>query len=172
MRTKVWALALLTAVATGCADDTAAQAGPGDCMVSRSEGNKTLSDDFRIVDCGAPEAAYQVAMRLDSSTTHCGTNTYGYATSSQRRGSGWRLCLSLNAKVGDCFHQEVGFPTGRAGKVACGPSATYRVTKVIEGIDSQDACGPDAVTPVRNDLSRPLVLAYPKPPHTICTDGI
>jgi hypothetical protein len=161
-------LALCVLAGCAAAPDDPSRAAIGDCLEALGDGKKT--GEFRIVDCAAPGAAYKTVRRLEGGA-HCGSNTYGYATSGySRRKRGWHLCLTLNAKEGDCFRQQVGFPTGKAVKVACGASATYRVTKVVQGVADKAECGEDAVDPVRNDLARPLALAYPDPPLTICTD--
>ncbi|WP_214321174.1 LppU/SCO3897 family protein [Nonomuraea sediminis] len=160
-------LLLALSFLTGCSKDDPANAQPGNCLEALGQDPKTTG--FHIVDCGAPNAAYKVALRLGRFDS-CQTNTYGYATSGGSRRSGWHLCLTLNAKVGDCFHQEVGFPTGKAVKVPCGAGATYRVVKSVPGTADKALCGEDAVDPVRNDLARPIALVYPQPPLTICTD--
>ncbi|WP_433468303.1 LppU/SCO3897 family protein [Spirillospora sp. CA-128828] len=142
---------------------------PGDCLEAKGRGGKTgYTSEFRIVSCTAPTAAYKVAMF--GGHLGCDDNTYG-ETSASGRTSGRYLCLMLNAKVGDCFYQEVGFPTGKATKVPCGPSATYRVVAVIPGKAHHTACGPD-VNPLESDPAKPLALVYPRPPLTICTTGI
>ncbi|TDD07512.1 hypothetical protein E1292_13510 [Nonomuraea deserti] len=169
---KIVAMALIGAsVLAGCAaENDPSRAQPGDCLAAVGEGKKTT--DLRIVGCAAPEAAYRVAKRLKRGQRSCGSTTYGYASSGYVRGGGWHLCLTLNAEVGDCFHQEVGFPTGKATKVACGPSATYRIVKRVDGSADKELCGEGAAYPVRNDLARPVYLVYPDPPLTICTDRV
>ncbi|KAB2340541.1 LppU/SCO3897 family protein [Actinomadura rudentiformis] len=139
---------------------------PGDCLEAKERGGKTgKASEFRIVSCTEPSAAYKVA--LMGGRLGCDSNTYG-STSTGRTSR--ELCLTLNAKVGDCFYQEVGFPTGKVTKVQCGPLATYRVTAVVPGKADHAVCGPD-INPLESDPTRPLALVYPKPPLTICTAG-
>ncbi len=159
----------VAAVLAGCAaEDALSRAAPGDCVAAEEQGGKLGSpQEARIVSCTAPDAAYKVAMRLDGNE-HCGDNTYGYVRNSPSRGDGWRLCLMLNAKVGDCFHQEIGFPTGTVTKVACGPSASYRVVAVVPGRADKDACAQGAARPA--DPTQPVAFAYPEPPHTVCVE--
>jgi hypothetical protein len=102
-----------------------------------------------------------VAQRLGRSGRCPGVN-YGYVSKRVK------LCLTFNAKVGDCLRQEIGFPTGKAVKVACGSSATYRGARVVPGVADEALCGRGAV---RNDLDRPPAMVYPEPPLTICTDA-
>jgi hypothetical protein len=173
---RIFLLTLVGAsvLAAGCtAENDMSRAQPGDCLEALGKAKKTI--DFQIVDCEAPIAAYKVARRLvGSGMLSCGSSTYGYADSARTRRSTrrWHLCLMLNAKVGDCFHQEVGFPTGKATKVVCGPSATYQVVKVAEGIADRTLCGDDAGHPLIDDLTRSIALVYPNPPVTICTDRV
>ncbi|HEX4816865.1 MAG TPA: hypothetical protein VFV66_29335 [Nonomuraea sp.] len=165
-RIATLAVAALLALSGCTSEDDPSRARPGDCLEAESRGRK--AGDFRIVGCDAPEAAYKVARRLTDSRG-CGSSAYGYATSPYVRSGGWHLCLTLNARVGDCFHQEIGFPTGKASRVACGSSATYRIVRVVEGHADRELCGEEATHPVSDDLTRPVALVYPEPPLTICT---
>lgn len=166
------ALAAASLLAAGCAaDDDPVRARAGDCLEALGEGKKTT--EFRIVGCGTPAAAYRVARRLTGGDRSCGGSTYGYVSSGYARGATrWHLCLTLNAQVGDCFHQEVGFPTGKATKTPCGPEATYKVVKVAEGTADTELCGEDAGYTLVDDLTGPIALVYRDPPLTICTDGV
>jgi hypothetical protein len=160
-------LMMAAAVVTGFGFPDPAQ--PGDCLEPKQRGGKTGGmSEFRIVSCTAPKAAYKVA--IVGGRVGCDDNTYGY-TYNSGRSRGRAMCLILNAKAGDCFYQEIGFPTGKAAKVACGPSATYRVVAVVPGRADHTACGPD-IDPLNHDPTRPLALAYPQPPLTICTVGV
>jgi hypothetical protein len=161
------------AVAVGVAlltsdENAASEARVGDCVKAVGAGPK-LTDAVKV-DCAAPDATYKVAVRgrrYDS----CGDIAYGKYSQRQGKRSGYTLCLMLNARQGDCFQQTVGFPTGQATKVPCGAGATYRVTKVVEGIADKTQCGRTAEAPTSSDFSKPHALAYPLPPTTICTEA-
>ncbi|MES9544185.1 hypothetical protein [Actinomadura sp. NPDC000600] len=140
----------------------------GECLEAKARGGLIVNvDDFRVVPCTAPTAAYQVVTVREGD---CKGDAYGEASTSKRRGSD-DLCLMLNAKVGDCFYQDAGLPHGKAAKVACGPSATYRVAAVVPGRTDPALCGRD-VNPLEVDPGRPFALAYPEPPVTMCTVGV
>ena len=142
----------------------------GDCLEAKGRGGDTGDvRDFSIVSCGAPTAAYKVAK-----AGHSIDCNYPYVEMSDspryfRNSSRW--CLALNAKVGDCFYQEVGFPTGKATKVVCGSSASYRVTAVVPGRADHAVCGPNVDPLNRYVFANPLALAYSSPALTICTVG-
>ncbi|WP_149257470.1 hypothetical protein [Actinomadura sp. K4S16] len=167
--TSVFMVAVLVGVPVFLKTATDRAPREGDCLEAEGRGGKTgYTGDFRIVACSAPTAAYRVAML--GGHLGCDDNTYGETVSSGARG-GRYLCLMLNAKVGDCFHQEVGFPAGKATKVACGPSATYRITAVVPGRTDPTLCGPD-VNPLEGEPAKPMALVYPRPPVTMCTVGV
>ncbi|MEU5881475.1 hypothetical protein [Spirillospora sp. NPDC047279] len=139
---------------------------PGDCLEAEGRGGKTgVTTEFHVVPCEAPNAAYKVVYL--GSELGCDDNTYG--STSER--SGRQRCLMLNAKAGDCFYQEVGFPTGKVTKVACGPGASYRVVSVVQGKTDHTVCGPNVNPLEREDFNQPLAFVYPKPGLTICTTG-
>ncbi|WP_444543478.1 LppU/SCO3897 family protein [Micromonospora andamanensis] len=155
------------AVAVGCAsaDD---QVRVGDCLEATGEGAKTSS--FRQVDCSAPQAAYRVAIVADS-LEGC-ASSYGSFDLPYSRSSNHMYCLMLNAVAGDCFRQQIDFPTGRATKVHCDDSATYRITAVSEGVANRAVCGDEARANSANALDRPRALVYPQPPTTLCVDPL
>jgi hypothetical protein len=138
----------------------------GECVVATGERAKTTN--FEEIDCASPDAAYRIAREAQS----CGSTTYGYWRLTGSKSSGVVYCLTLNARVGDCFHQTIGFPTGRATKVECGPAATYRVAARYDEVRPASACGVDAITPGLFDETRPMALIYPEPPLTICTEEV
>jgi hypothetical protein len=139
----------------------------GECVVATGE--RAKATHFEEIDCASPDAAYRIAMETDQS---CGSNTYAYWRLTATKGSGVVYCLTLNARVGDCFHQTVGFPTGRASKVDCGPAATYRVAATYDEVRPAGVCGADAITPALFDETLPMALIYPEPPLTICTEEV
>ncbi|MFC5753003.1 LppU/SCO3897 family protein [Actinomadura rugatobispora] len=181
VRARLGAIVVVVlAGATGCVldEDHPRNASPGECLEVKGRGGTTKDPgDFRIVSCAAPNAAHH---DLGPGDIGCPDRTPGESqespygeivhNSTSPSGSDWALCLTLNAKTGDCFYQQVGFPDGRVTKVACGPSATYRVVNVLPGRADMNACGQVAVFPERGDLARPRAFVYPRPPLTICTD--
>lgn len=138
----------------------------GDCVFATGGSAKT--GDFEVVDCASPEATYRIAVEADAS---CESNTYGQWLVSGYKGADTLYCLTLNASEGDCFHQTIGFPTGKATKVECGSAASYRVVATHTGVSDADTCGDDVLVPSAFDATRPMALVYPEPPLTICTDG-
>lgn len=160
------ACALLLTVTAGCAaEDDPSRATVGSCLEAQGKGGKTVRDDFRLVPCTSPRAAYKMIEKNDQ----CGDSTNGYLEIGTRR-SRTRLCLTLNAQEGDCFYQEIGFPTGRASKVSCGPSATYRVTKVSDGTADASVCGKDVPNWTKTPDVLPRAIVYRHPPLTLCAD--
>lgn len=158
------ACAFLIAMAAGCAaEDDPINARIGSCLEARGKGGKT--DDFRIVACSSPQAAYKMIKKAD----RCDDITNGYVLIGTRR-SRTRLCLTLNAKQGDCFYQEVGFPTGKASKVTCGSSATYRITKVSDGTTDASVCGKGVPSWTRTPDVLPRAIVYRHPARTLCAD--
>ncbi|MEV0621350.1 hypothetical protein AB0I81_49035 [Nonomuraea sp. NPDC050404] len=160
------ACALLIVVGAGCAAaDDPGRAQVGSCLEALGKGGKTVRDDFRAVACDAPKAAYKVVKKA----TSCDDITNGYVVVGTRR-SPSRLCLTLNVSEGDCFHQEIGFPTGKVTKVDCGASATYRVTKVSEGTADASVCGKDVPNWGRTPDVLPRAIVYRNPPRTLCAN--
>ncbi|MCF6470857.1 hypothetical protein FAF44_21025 [Nonomuraea sp. MG754425] len=155
---------LLIATVAGCAaEDDPIRARAGDCLEARGKGGKT--SEFHIVGCAAPQAAYKMIKKAD----RCDDITNGYALVGTRRHL-TRLCLTLNAKEGDCFYQEVGFPTGKASKVTCDPSATYRITKVSDGTTDASVCGADVPNWTKTPDVLPRAIVYRHPARTLCAD--
>ncbi|MCG5216452.1 LppU/SCO3897 family protein [Streptosporangium sp. KLBMP 9127] len=160
------ACALLIAVTLGCAaEDDPINAQVGSCLEALGKGGKTLRDDFHIVGCTTPRAGYKVIKKAD----RCDDVTNGYIVIASRR-SRTQLCLTLNAKKGDCFYQEIGFPTGKVSKVTCGPSATYRVTEVLDGAADASVCGKGVPNWTKTPDELPRAIVYRNPPLTLCAD--
>ncbi|HEX6344064.1 LppU/SCO3897 family protein [Umezawaea sp.] len=132
-----------------------ASAKPGDCIniVSAS----ITDPKIEKVECGAPNASYKVAKNLDSASDDCPAGDYGSYSESGRRGSGFTLCLMLNAAEGDCFKTEGSFVAGKTTKVTCDASADFTVSKVVTGSTDKAACGSDG-----NEL------VYSEPATTLC----
>ncbi|CAL9648131.1 hypothetical protein SUDANB95_06504 [Actinosynnema sp. ALI-1.44] len=153
----VVALGIVGVVIAGliASKDSPGGAEAGDCIKVNSV---SVSDaDVEKIDCGSPEAAFKVAVNLDSSTKACPTGDYSeYRDSGGRRSDGFKLCLTLNAKDGDCFKQEGTIVAGKTTKVTCGSSATHKVTKV-SGTADENQC-----------KSGDIVYVYSQPATTIC----
>jgi hypothetical protein len=109
--------------------------------------------DIDKVDCASPEALYKVALARDDDETRCPSPIYlAYVESGSNE---LLLCLSLNARTGECF--QVAENTYR--KVGCdSPRTSFRVTKVVPGKADKTECGEQA-----DDA-----LVYPQPRLTIC----
>ncbi|GAA0218032.1 hypothetical protein GCM10010492_14860 [Saccharothrix mutabilis subsp. mutabilis] len=153
----VVALGIVGVVVAGliASKDSPGGAEAGDCIKVNSV---SVSDaDVEKIDCGSPEAAFKVAVNLDSSTKACPTGDYSeYRDSGGRRSDGFKLCLTLNAKDGDCFKQEGTIVAGKTTKVTCGSSATHKVTKVSGAADENQCESGD------------IVYVYSQPATTIC----
>ncbi|MEV4310971.1 hypothetical protein [Actinocrispum sp. NPDC049592] len=123
--------------------------GEGDCIKIVSAADAQIDR----VDCGSTDAVYKVAKKLDSATGLCPAGEYTQLTS----GSSMKLCLMLNAKEGDCLRTETVGRNRTHERVPCGPSAEYRIVKVLPGTVDTKACEPGNV-----------VATYLEPPTTIC----
>jgi hypothetical protein len=122
---------------------------PGECIKVVS----AQDAEIERVDCAAPEAVYKVAARLTSTSAACPEGEYSELTS----GSSMKLCLMLNAKEGDCFSTTFAGRNRTHERVPCGPSAEYKVVKVVTGKADSKLC-------VNGDV----VASYTEPPMTIC----
>ncbi|CAM3787326.1 hypothetical protein KIPE111705_24975 [Kibdelosporangium persicum] len=132
----------------------AAAAEAGDCIkvVSAS------SADAEKADCGSQEAVYKVAKKLDSSAGQCPKGDYTEWTKRSRRDT-MKLCLMLNAKEGDCFKITSGGGNQTDERVPCGPSAPYKVVKVVTGTADKSACGRGNVAAVYSEPATTLCIA-------------
>ncbi|WP_199441143.1 LppU/SCO3897 family protein [Umezawaea beigongshangensis] len=129
----------------------------GECVKVTSA---SASDaDAEKVDCSAPDASYEVAVNLDSRTASCPDGDYAEYSQKGRRSNGYRLCLMLNASVGDCFTESGSTVFGRTDKSACTSSSTF---KVVEVLDRRDEAG------CPNEEGALGVLTYSQPPTTLC----
>ncbi|MFD1146374.1 LppU/SCO3897 family protein [Saccharothrix hoggarensis] len=132
----------------------------GDCIKVNSA---SASDaDVEKIDCSSAEAAFKVVANLDSGSDACPSGDYAeYSTSGGRRSDGFKLCLMLNAAEGDCFKEEGSIVAGKTSKVTCDSSATYKVTKVVEGRADENECE-----------SGETVSVYSQPATTICMTDV
>ncbi|MFI9815211.1 LppU/SCO3897 family protein [Saccharothrix variisporea] len=151
------ALGIVGVVVAGliASKDSPGSADAGDCIKVNSV--SVSKADVDKIDCSSPEAAFKVAVNLDSSTKACPTGDYAeYRDSGGRRSDGFKLCLVLNAKSGDCFKQEGTIVAAKTTKVTCGSSATHKVTKVANTADENQCESGDTV------------YVYSQPATTIC----
>lgn len=135
---------------------------PGECIKVNSQ--SVADADVEKIDCGLPDAAFKVAKNLDSSGDACPTGDYTeYTESGRRRSDGFKLCLVLNAKEGDCFQQEGTIVAGKTTKVTCGSSASFKVSKVSTGKADESLCEPGETAEVYSEPATTLCLAEPTP---------
>lgn len=107
----------------------------GDCIKVNSV--STTDADVEKVDCTDPNAAYKVAATFDDSTAECpGGSESDYVSYTESGRGALTLCLTLNAKEGECFEQ------GDADKrVDCtDPNATFKVIKILTGTADGNGC--------------------------------
>lgn len=130
------------------------EANVGDCVNVVKGG---VDAELEVVDCGAADARYTVAIELEMQE-QCPAGAYvEYASIGA---GGWSLCLALNAVVGQCFDNSV---TIGLTLTECG-TADLEVVAVLAGTADKNACPP----PPPNTLFAPEPLVYPRPPLTIC----
>jgi hypothetical protein len=132
--------------------NSAAKAGPGDCIKVNSATEK--SADVEKIDCNDQVAVFKVAKKLDNDTDNCPSNDYEKYMQSGGGSGDFALCLMLNAKEGDCL-ANIEDPAKRA-RVDCG-KAQVKVVKVVSGKADESACDQQTI---------PLV--YPEPATTFC----
>jgi hypothetical protein len=128
----------------------------GDCL-SITEFKKGLEPDKAA--CDAPNANVKIGARLDSAGGSCPSGDYDqYSVSGS---TDYKLCLTINAKEGDCLANLASAAgEGKAyEKVPCAdPTAQAKLTKLVQGTADKSACGPDI------DLS----VVYSQPSATMC----
>jgi hypothetical protein len=112
----------------------------GDCI----KVNNAATADVEKIDCNDPAATYKVAVTKDETGADCPTPNDFYVsyTETGGKGSDLLLCLTLNAKEGDCFNLGTTSDT----KVACtDPKANAKVSKILTGTADPAGCpeGPD-----------------------------
>jgi hypothetical protein len=119
---------------------SASSSAVGDCI----KVNNATTADVEKIDCNDPSATYKVAITSDESAADCPAPNDFYVsyTETGGKGSDLLLCLTLNAKEGDCFISGTDADT----KVACtDPKANMKVTKILTGTADPAGCpnGPD-----------------------------
>ena len=119
--------------------------GPGDCVRVDVAGLEVAT-----VDCAEPDAIYQVATREQPDTACPGDQYVSYTEEGRLR-----LCLQLNVRDGECIQVT---ESGDRRVDCASPDVTHRVVGVLDGV----------ADPARCDTEATDVIAYPKPPRTIC----
>ncbi len=127
----------------------------GDCVAIVKGG---VDAELDVVECGTPEARYTIAHDDLKVTEHCLDGPY--VEYSRIGFGGWKLCLMLNATVGECFMNSVGDGPTLADCAA----ADLRVTAVLPDAADEGACPPQQAAGPH--------FVYQDPPRTICVDGI
>ena len=139
-------------VAGGGASDgpgRAADAREGDCIAVTD----VDSEQARVetIGCTDKAAAYRVALRSDDGTDTCPDEDYVAYTQDRLL-----LCLILNARKGECFHESEQDDT----RVSCDSAdASYQVGEIVQGAEDSSRCG---------EADAENALTYPDPPLTIC----
>ncbi|MGH3761132.1 LppU/SCO3897 family protein [Actinophytocola sp.] len=128
-----------------------ASAAVGDCIKVVD----VAKADIEQVDCGDKAALYKVAITKDDVKATCPNQNYLAYTETGR--GDLLLCLTLNAKEGECFKSD-GQVQVRAD---CASGAEYQITKVIEGSADPQRCGPANVA---------NAITYPQPKLTLCRE--
>lgn len=118
---------------------------PGDCVRVDVAG-----PDVATVDCASPDAIYQVATREEPDAKCPGDQYVSYTEEGRLR-----LCLQLNVRDGECIQVT---ESGDRRVDCASPDATHRVVRVFDGVADPARCAEEATD----------VIAYPKPPRTIC----
>lgn len=133
------------------------RAAVGDCVAIVKGG---VDAELDLVECGTPEARYTVAHDDLKATEDCPAGPF--VEYSVIGFGGWKLCLMLNAAVGECFTHSMDGPT-----LADCAAADYRVTAVLPDTADATACPPQQARVVFGQS-----LVYSDPPLTICVDGV
>jgi hypothetical protein len=134
------------------------EANAGDCVKIVKGG---VDAELEVVECGAVDARYTVALELEMSEK-CPAGSYLEYTAMGL--GGWSLCLALNAAAGQCYKNSV---TDGFTLTECA-TADFQVVAVLAGTADENACPP----PPPNVVFQPEPLVYPTPPLTVCLASI
>lgn len=126
---------------------SASTAEVGDCI--KVNNASSTNADVEKIDCTTKEAVYKVGVKKESDGDKCPAGDYVEYTEQ----GGFKLCLTLNGKVGDCFKED----TQQDLRADCA-TADYKVSKVTNTGKAED-CGP---------ADAPNALVYSDPKQTIC----
>jgi len=131
---------------------SASSAAVGDCI--KVNNASATNADVEKIDCNTKEAVYKVAVTKDDSAATCPGGAESNYVSYTEEGS-LLLCLTLNAKEGECFESTASDDK----RVECSAAtASFKVAKVITGQDDPAGCGEGA-----DDA-----ITYPEPKLTLC----
>lgn len=133
----------------------------GDCLSVHGVGDEDAAI-AKPADCSAPEALWQVAANLDSTSTPCPDGDYD----EYHFAAGIKFCLTLNVATGDCL-AHLGTDLAELERVNCtDPSAEVVVVAVQDGVtDALGVCGtlPDSFGGVYySDPARVLCFGHPR----------
>ena len=126
---------------------SASSAEVGDCI--KVNNASATNADIEKIDCKTQEAVYKVGVKKGSDTDKCPEGDYVQYTEE----GGFKLCLVLNAKEGDCFTSSA-----QEDKRADCASADIQVVKVVDGKNDPAGCGEGSAG----------ALVYSEPAQTIC----
>lgn len=127
----------------------AADAGVGDCIKVNQAG--ATDAEVATIDCADQAAVYRVGVRVDGGTSKCPGDNYVAYTEGELL-----LCLTLNARSGECFKETDEQDT----RVSCDSAdASYQVGEIFEGTEDASRCG---------EVDAENAFTYPQPPLTIC----
>jgi hypothetical protein len=140
--------------------DAPAGANPGECIKINSVSATDAS--VQKIDCGARDAAFKVARNLDGGSSACPSGDYvEYSETGRRRSNGFKLCLMLNAAVGDCFKEEGSLIAAKTSKVTCGADASFKVSKVKVGSSDGSLCEAGETEELYSDPATTMCLVKP-----------
>ncbi|MFC4854288.1 LppU/SCO3897 family protein [Actinophytocola glycyrrhizae] len=107
----------------------------GDCI--KVNNASSVNADVEKIDCNDPAAAYKVAATFDDSSASCPDEANSnYVSYTEAGRGGLKLCLTLNAKEGECFVRG-----DSDERVDCGdPKATFKVIKILTGTTDPSGC--------------------------------
>jgi hypothetical protein len=127
----------------------AADAREGDCIAVTDPDSKRAR--VETIGCTEKDAVYRVALRSDDGSDTCPDEDYVAYTQDPLL-----LCLILNARKGECFHESEQDDT----RVSCDSAdASYKVGEIVQGAEDSSRCG---------EADAENALTYPDPPLTIC----
>jgi len=131
----------------------AADARKGDCIAVTDADSKQAR--VETIGCTDQDAAYRVALRSEDGSDNCPDEDYVAYTQDPLL-----LCLILNARKGECFHESEQDDT----RVSCDSAdASYKVGEIVQGAEDSSRCG---------EADAENALTYPDPPLTICRIGV
>lgn len=134
------------------------EADVGDCVNVVKGG---MDAELEVVECGAADARYTVALELEM-PEKCPADSYlEYAAMGL---GGWSLCLTLNATVGQCYTNS--FTEGLI-LTDCA-TADFAIAAVLANTADENACPPSP----SNMMFQLKPIVYPTPPLTICLASI